>query len=169
MLDISEVLKNLRKERGYTIQTVANGVGIAVRTYQNYEYGQREVSAEVLYKLADFYGVTTDYLLGRSQDQQKAIDRLAEECQMSALEKKIVDGYLKLDPKMREDLMEFLHKSVREVMTEENFPEEESEASEQEQETITTYIAARSGDDHPPEVIETTTDFSKFPPTNLKL
>lgn len=132
MLDISEVLKNLRKDHGYTIQTVANGVGIAVRTYQNYEYGQREVSAEVLYKLAEFYGVTTDYLLGRSQDQQKALDRLAEEHRMSALEKKIVDGYLKLDPKMREDLMEFLHKSVLEVMTEDKSSAEESEANDYE-------------------------------------
>lgn len=65
MIDNSEQLKKIRKEKGLTIQAVCDGAGISVRTYQNYEYGKREISSEALYKLADFYGVTTDYLLGR--------------------------------------------------------------------------------------------------------
>lgn len=65
MLDNSEQLKKIRKERKLTLQAVSNGAGIPIRTYQNYEYGKREISAEALYKLANFYNVTTDYLLGR--------------------------------------------------------------------------------------------------------
>jgi len=65
MLNNSEQLKNIRKERKLTIRAVSDGAGIPIRTYQNYEYGEREISAEALYKLANFYGVTTDYLLGR--------------------------------------------------------------------------------------------------------
>ncbi len=65
MIDISQNLKNLRKSRGYTIQTVCENANIPVRTYQNYEYGKREISVEALLKLCKFYGVTTDYLLGR--------------------------------------------------------------------------------------------------------
>lgn len=118
MLDVSEKLKNLRKERGYTIQAVANEIGIAVRTYQNYEYGQREISAETLFKLADFYGVTTDYLLGRDTDEPETLELLAKEFNMTALEKKILDNYVTLPPDMRENLMDFLYKSVREVMNE---------------------------------------------------
>lgn len=70
MIDNSKQLKKIRKEKKLTLQAVSNGAGIAPRTYQNYEYGQREISAGALYKLADFYGVTTDYLLGRETDEQ---------------------------------------------------------------------------------------------------
>lgn len=64
MIDNSEQLKKIRKEKRLTIQAVCEGSDIPVRTYQNYEYGKREISAEALCKLAKFYGVTTDYLLG---------------------------------------------------------------------------------------------------------
>lgn len=120
MIDISERLKSIRKERGYTIQAVSNGVDIAVRTYQNYEYGKREISAETLFRLADFYGVSTDYLLGRDTGEPDAIDKLSSEFNMTALEQKILDNYLSLPKSMRSDLMEFLHKSVKEVQEESN-------------------------------------------------
>ena len=118
MLDISIKLKELRKSHNYTIQTVSSGIGIAVRTYQNYEYGQREISAEALSKLADFYGVTTDYLLGRETGEPTPLDKLAAEFNMSALEKKIVDNYLSLPQEMRGDFMDFLYKTVSEVRNE---------------------------------------------------
>lgn len=120
MLDISEKLKTLRKNHNYTIQAVADGIGIAVRTYQNYEYGQREISSEALFKLADFYHVTTDYLLRRETGEPEIIDQLASEFNMTALEKKILDNYLSLPKNIRTDLMEFLHKSVKEVQEETN-------------------------------------------------
>ena len=41
-------------------------VGIVVRAYQRYEYGQREPQLAVLIRMADFYGVSLDYLVGRS-------------------------------------------------------------------------------------------------------
>ncbi len=118
MLDISDTLKTIRKKNGYTLRTVADSIGIAVRTYQNYEYGLREISAETLSKLADFYGVTTDYLLGRDTGEPEAIEKLEREFNMTALEKKILEEYLDLPENMRDDLMEFLQKSVREVMDE---------------------------------------------------
>lgn len=118
MLDVSNKLKELRKKHNYTIQAVSNGVGIAVRTYQNYEYGQREISADALYKLADFYGVTTDYLLGRSTEEPEPIEKLADDFRLTALEEKILNNYLNLPEKIRGDLMEFLEKSVTEVMDE---------------------------------------------------
>lgn len=120
MLDISEKLKTLRKNHNYTIQAVADGIGIAVRTYQNYEYGQREISSEALFKLADFYHVTTDYLLGRETGEPEPLNDLSVQFNMSALEKKILDNYLALPKHMRTDMMEFLHKSVKEVMEESN-------------------------------------------------
>ena len=68
---ISEKLKKLRKERGLTIQAVTEGAGIPLRTYQNYEYGQREISVDALVKLANFYGVSADHLIGLDAEETK--------------------------------------------------------------------------------------------------
>lgn len=67
MKEKSNNLKNIRKEHGLTVKEVVDGTGIPMRTYQNYEYMEREIGAGALQKLADFYGVSTDYLLGRSE------------------------------------------------------------------------------------------------------
>lgn len=111
-------LKDLRKTRNLSQGQAAEALGISLRAYQNYEYGQREPNIEMINKLADFYGVTTDYLLGRDTGEPSALDTLAAEFNMSALEKKIVDNYLALPSSMRGDLMTFLHNTVKEVQNE---------------------------------------------------
>lgn len=63
-----EQLKSARKTANKTQKEVALYLGIAERAYQNYEYGNREPNLETLSKLADFFNVSTDYLLGRSDD-----------------------------------------------------------------------------------------------------
>ena len=60
-----EMLKELRTKKGLTGKQVADGIGIAYHVYQTYESGVRNAGLPVVEKLADFYGVTTDYLLGR--------------------------------------------------------------------------------------------------------
>lgn len=111
-------LKELRKSKGISQEQAANALNISVRAYQNYEYGQREPNIEMIFKLADFYGVTTDYLLGRETGEPETLDKLVGEFNMSALEKEILDNYLSLPKEMRGDLMEFLKKSVQKVMDE---------------------------------------------------
>lgn len=111
-------IKDLRKKRNLSQGQAAEALGISMRAYQNYEYGQREPNIEMINKLADFYGVTTDYLLGRDTGEPDTLDKLAAEFNMSALEKKIVDNYLSLPMSMRGDLMEFLYKAVKEVQDE---------------------------------------------------
>lgn len=64
----SERLKASRKSKGKTQKDLAAYLGISERGYQNYEMGKREPSLEVLKQLADYFGVTTDYLLGRSDE-----------------------------------------------------------------------------------------------------
>lgn len=117
---LKEQLRYLRETRKLTKKQAADGIGISERAYIAYEYGERDVSTEVLSKIADFYNVTTDYLLGRDTVTQSTVDELANEFNMSALEKKILDNYLSLPKNMRTDLMEFLHKSVKEVQEENN-------------------------------------------------
>lgn len=117
---ISKQLTIIRKQRNLTMKEVSEAVGVSLSAYQKYENGTRDVSTETLYKLADFYGVSTDYLLGRETGESEPIDQLSNQFNMSALEKKILDNYLALPPNMRTDLMEFLHKSVKEVQEDNN-------------------------------------------------
>ena len=56
-------LKDLRKSKGISQEQVAHDLGLSLRGYQNYEYGQREPNIEMILKLAEYYNVTTDYLL----------------------------------------------------------------------------------------------------------
>lgn len=58
-------LRATRISRGYTLQKVADALGIPLRTYQNYEGGKREPNLLLLVDIADFLQVPTDFLLGR--------------------------------------------------------------------------------------------------------
>ena len=113
-----EILKYLRKRRNLSAQQVADGCEMSLGVYKKYESGERGVGTPALIKLADFYGVTTDYLLGRSNEKPEPLAQLASEFNMSALEEKILKNYLALDEKMRGDLTDFLQKAVMEVKAE---------------------------------------------------
>lgn len=56
----------LRVERGMTQTAVAEALGISKALENHYENGLREPKFEFLVQACDFYGVTADYLLGRS-------------------------------------------------------------------------------------------------------
>ena len=57
-------LKKLRKEQRVDQFTVAEGIGVTRQCMSNYESGVRRPDYETLAKLAKFFGVTVDYLIG---------------------------------------------------------------------------------------------------------
>lgn len=59
-------LKETRKEKGFTQQEVANLIGISQNNYSYWENGKVKIDNESIKKLADLFGVSVDYLLGRS-------------------------------------------------------------------------------------------------------
>lgn len=59
-------LKELRKEKGYTQQQIADEIGVNRGSYSNWEKGKREPNFETLLKLASILNTTTSYLLGES-------------------------------------------------------------------------------------------------------
>lgn len=71
---LSNRLKELRKEKGYTQKELANLLGIAQTTIANYEQGTRIPDTEKLNKIADLFDVTLDYLLGRDS-REKLLDK----------------------------------------------------------------------------------------------
>lgn len=68
---LSDRLLALRKEKKLTRPNVADAVGISLKSYQRYEIGEREPNASVLAALADLYGVSVNYLLGRSEKMEQ--------------------------------------------------------------------------------------------------
>lgn len=59
-------LKELREEKGLTQKQVAAALYLNSVTYLHYEKSQREPPLSVLINMADYFGVSTDYLLGVS-------------------------------------------------------------------------------------------------------
>lgn len=59
-------LKELRQEKGLTLNAVSKLLGCPLTTYANYEQGKREPSLFMLNLLCDVYDVTADYLIGRT-------------------------------------------------------------------------------------------------------
>ncbi len=63
----SKRLNELRKAKGISAKYMAETLGIELRSYRNYESGDREPSLRTVVKLADILDVSTDYLLCRDE------------------------------------------------------------------------------------------------------
>lgn len=68
-------LKELREDKGLRQNVLAEACNVALSTYANWEQGRTLPPLNQIPVLADFFGVTTDYLLGVSK--KEAADRLA--------------------------------------------------------------------------------------------
>lgn len=68
---IGERMKSLREQHGLSQAALANAIGIAQSSIGNYERGSRIPDSETIIALAKFFDVTSDYLLGLSNDPQK--------------------------------------------------------------------------------------------------
>lgn len=64
---IYENIRNLREDRGLKQKDLAAMLNVSQNTYSQYETGVIELTTSTLIKLADFYDVSVDYLLGRKQ------------------------------------------------------------------------------------------------------
>ena len=82
-------LKELRKNEKLTQTDIAKILNVAKSTYCGYELGSSEPTLETLIKLADYYGVSLDYLVGREFKNDVGY--------MSPEQKEVVKMFLKLD------------------------------------------------------------------------
>ena len=100
-------LKECREKRKdvdskWTQLYVAEKIGVARVTYTGYENGTKQPPLDTINKLADFFEVTTDYLLGRSDDPRKTADE--EEFQAFANDPDMERWYRQLPKSDEEDL-----------------------------------------------------------------
>ncbi len=66
---VKDRLRALRREECETQVQVASDIGILEQQYQKYERGASVPSIETAWKLADHFGVSIDYLVGRSEER----------------------------------------------------------------------------------------------------
>ena len=67
-MKLNEALKRCRNFRNVTQKQAAAAAEVTESMYQFYEYGKNEPKASVLIALADYFDVSLDYLVGRSDD-----------------------------------------------------------------------------------------------------
>ena len=67
MMQKYQRIRDLREDADLTQKQVGEAINVPQRTYAYYESGQRMLPPQVLCALADFYGVSVDYLLGRTE------------------------------------------------------------------------------------------------------
>lgn len=65
---IFENIRNLREDHDKKQQELADYLNIKQTTYSKYELGKINIPIDVFIKLADYYGVSIDYIVGRSTE-----------------------------------------------------------------------------------------------------
>ena len=69
-MKIYKRIRDLREDADLTQKQVGEAINVPQRTYAYYETGERMVPPNVLCALADFYGVSVDYILGRTDRRE---------------------------------------------------------------------------------------------------
>lgn len=67
-MDYIKRIRDLREDSDKTQQDIAEVLGTSQTMYARYERGANEMPIRHLLKLADYYGVSTDYILGRTDN-----------------------------------------------------------------------------------------------------
>lgn len=105
-MSIGEKIRELRLEKDLLQRELAEKIHIAANTLSQFESGKANPSYEVLTALADFFEVSTDYLLGRADDfgviqiqaEKKSADTLSTD------EMQLIQDYRALTPALQEML-----------------------------------------------------------------
>lgn len=120
-MELKDNLKYIREKNGLTKRELCEKTGISERAYLTYEFGEREPKISVIAKLADFYGVTTDYLLGR----EPAPDPFADLNLNKESEEDVINKYMSLPPNIRACLMDVLLQLADAAKQRQNAPPED--------------------------------------------
>ncbi len=62
-------IRNLREDKDLTQKQMGEILSCSQRVYSNYERGELDIPTEILIKLADFHGVSVDYILNRTDEK----------------------------------------------------------------------------------------------------
>ena len=63
-------IRDLREDKDMNQTQIATYLGMSQTGYSKYETGERDVPTSILIKLANYYGVSVDYILGRTNNKK---------------------------------------------------------------------------------------------------
>ena len=64
-------IRDLREDQDLTQKKLADELNCSQQVYSNYELAQRDIPTDILIKLALYYNVSTDYILGLTQNPKR--------------------------------------------------------------------------------------------------
>lgn len=102
---LKDTLKRLRTDRKLTRRDIEKKLGITERNIKSYELGTSNPSLEVLVRLADFYEVSTDYLLGR--EEKKYVEDVSKMSD-NDLDKKLMQFFIELPESSKQGIRDFV-------------------------------------------------------------
>lgn len=98
-------LKFLRNEKGENLEKIAKYLNVSIQTISNYENEKRDMTPETIIKLAEYFDVSTDYLLGktdvRNYDKDEQEFRFAYHKEMEGLTDEEVADALRFYKEMK--------------------------------------------------------------------
>ena len=107
MKDYREILRELREDRDLKQKDVAQILKISQQHYSKYENGEYDLTRGPLMSLANFYGVSTDYILGRTRCKQ-GVDGLNVNISDDKTAGDVVSDLLSLNEARRTTVLEIL-------------------------------------------------------------
>ncbi|MGN0817601.1 MAG: helix-turn-helix domain-containing protein [Candidatus Coproplasma sp.] len=100
-------LKELRNNHKLTLKQLSAAVGLSPQVLSRYELGQTQPDFTTLIKLADFFGVTVDYLLGREEQGQGGAAGFAmtKRAELTSEEDELLYYFRALSPYLKQNLL----------------------------------------------------------------
>ena len=100
-MNFSNRLKLLRKEQNITQKMLSSVLNLSANCICEWEKGRSEPNIETLTKLSDYFGVSTDYLLGREDDFGNIVINSPAAPVLTEEEKRLLTAFRKLVPNMK--------------------------------------------------------------------
>lgn len=97
---INERLKKLRKERNLLQKDIAKYLNISTSAYGYYEQGKRDPDTETIKKLADYFDISADYLLGRTDNKNNYTKS------DNSIDSSKYNAYLEMNDKIHKNLID---------------------------------------------------------------
>lgn len=105
-MELGKLLATLRKEKGVLQKEVATYLNVTVATVSNYEKGVHAPDLDTLILLADFFDVSTDYLLQRT-DYKASIDTLNQPLSADYTVSDLMNTLVELDQRSMQALLDY--------------------------------------------------------------
>ena len=94
-IEFSKRLIQLREQRGITQQELADKLKITRQSLSLYEKAERTINIELLARIADFFNVSTDYLMGRT-DTATMNEDIQTACKITGLSEEAINKFAKI-------------------------------------------------------------------------